>query len=129
MSKLTDIDLMLDANRSAFRSAQIEHLTQYGRYWQGPVTHDEVPVSPTHADNQDIAVAQSGVTWRGMLPGLAEAPLPFSAVCDEYQSTSGRGYLMTITTVMDDVTWVLKIDYGPGGFSQGWMQYVEIGSP
>jgi len=122
MSKLTDIDAMLDANRGAFRAAQIEHLERHGRYWQGPVTHDSVPITTAAPRHQDQAVSISGRTWRDMLPGLADARIPFRARCDEYETADGRGYLMTIEAVMSGATWAKVIDYGPGGMSRDWFQ-------
>lgn len=127
MSKLTDIDLMLDASRGKFRAAQIEHLEQHGRYWQGPVTHDSVPITTAAPRHQDQAVSISGKTWRDMLPGLADARLPFRARCDEYESTQGRGYQLRVEAVMSGQTWVKVIDFGPNAAPGEWVAVRTLG--
>lgn len=122
MSRLESVNALILSATTEFRAAQVAHLQAHGRYWQGPVTHDSVPITTAAPRHQDQAVSISGRTWRDMLPGLADARIPFRARCDEYETADGRGYLMTIEAVMSGATWAKVIDYGPGGMSRDWFQ-------
>ena len=120
--QLEYIDVQLMVFLPKVQSFQADYLAANGTYYQALGSHSVIPTGADGADRLEEHPTDQDAT---LAPLWEDTGLPteiaWAFTITVYESPFGRGYLVTVCTDVEGVTWCLENDYGPGGGGYPWM--------
>lgn len=102
---------------------QAEYHATNGMYYQALQSHSTVPDVPTLPDELYNAPTDQPETLALFWQDFAALPseLSWSFRIDTYSGPEGDGYVLTVDTLIDGLTWQRSINYGPDSWrAYGW---------
>lgn len=118
---LADIEAEFYALWAQMAPLQLAYYFQYGRPWQGLMTHTTIPQdgTPTPPDRLLLHPTDIQENWMDFMPSVNQS-LRYAVRVDTYEGQGGRGFVGQLYVVVDGDTWHRAIDYGSGEFDQEW---------
>ena len=115
MSELTDsLDDSIEDLRQAFINAQESFFYVYGRYWQGRMTHADIPADgkATPITDLDSKPSSEPFGWRQFAAYLP-ADMKAALLVENYDGPSGKGFTVAILAVENGDTLCRILNHGP----------------
>jgi len=123
----TRVDDWLAARWVILRDRQIAYYNTHGRYFQGLVTHTNLPAHLTAAfadaigDRLAAHPTDSPHDWTALLPEIAGLAIPAAIVIDNYGGPEGQGFVATIWCRYNGTIYSRSQNYGPETWrTVGW---------
>ena len=127
----TRIDNWLVTRWPLVVSRQNTYFANNGHYWQGLITHTDYPSHTTDNDNDIIAnnlnthPSDQVASWLNVFSELDGITFPAALNCSVYETTNGKGYVVSLYVKFNDVIYSRSKNVGPlSELTQPWHIYV-----
>jgi len=128
-AELAYYDAQIDVMTPRLEAFQAQYYAVNGRYYQALTSHAAAPDVPTLPDGIDESPTDQPETLALFWESFAELPseLAWSFRIDTYSGEAGDGYVLSISTVINDQVWQRAINYGPeSSRSAEWYQVIPF---
>lgn len=114
-AELQYYDAQINVLLPRLENFQAQYYAVNGRYYQALESHATAPDVPTLPDGITQSPTDQIENLAYFWEAFAELPdvLAWSFRIDTYSGPNGDGYVLTVLTVVDGVTWTRSINYGP----------------
>lgn len=112
---------------NAIQNRQEQYYAANGEYWQGLMTHRNVPEHTIDTDGDGIPDAldrkpsDGKQTWRQFLPEI-NVSIPYAIKVDTYSAPEGDGYVATVRLRYGGDTYERSMSHGPVDHSAPWQK-------
>jgi len=120
---LATIDTRLAASMTLIETIQNDYFQEHGRYAQALFTHSTAPADESEAapDQLEQSPTDQDETWNDLASGVMPATMLSRMKVDTYDGPSGKGYIVVLEKIINDDTYVRRINVGPESHhSQNW---------
>lgn len=127
-AELQYYDAQIDVMLPRLADFQAQYFAVNARYYQALESHTTAPDVPTVPDGINQAPTDQPEDLALFWQTFAELPevLAWSFRIDTYSGPDGDGYVLTVSTVVDGITWQRAINHGPDTWRDADWYLVEL---
>jgi hypothetical protein len=115
----TRIDSFVSEKWPTIVARQENFRTNRGRYWQGLLTHSQIPEHTSStwgealADKLSENPSDQFENWSAVFPEWVAELLPCAVQCDTYDGPQGQGWTLTVWGFHNGDLWTRTVNVGP----------------
>jgi hypothetical protein len=127
------IDTFVTNRWPTILARQETFLANRGRYWQGLVTHSNIPAWLSNQDGSAVgdrltrspSDQGAGTTWATVFPEWVSDLLPAQLCVDVYNGPQGHGWTLTVRVTHNGTLYLRVVNVGPeSSRAKGWTAIV-----
>jgi len=126
-SELAYIDAQVNIMLPRLEQYQAQYFQRNGQYYQALMSHSTAPDVPTPPDGLSSAPTDQDENLAYFWQVYATLPsqLAWAFSIDTYCGPQGCGYVLNVETVVNGMTWMRAVNYGPDNWRAAeWYMYI-----